>query len=87
MKCTSFSIYVSGRNFICKDCGYQEIVADAVIRAVKEFKLLFPEQKITTNVIHDWCKVVNSKKRIKRILETHYKIVGVHQWPFMNRFW
>ena len=81
-KCTSFSISVEGRKCVCKECGYEEVVATAVMRNVKEFKLLFPTRKMTTNVIHEWCKVVKSKKRIRRILEKNFKIVGVHQWSF-----
>jgi hypothetical protein len=82
VKCTSFSISVGGRKCVCKECGNEEVVATAVMRNVKEFKLLFPNRKITTNVIHEWCKVVKSKKRIRRILEKNFKIVGVHQWSF-----
>jgi hypothetical protein len=82
VKCTSFSISVEGRRCVCKECGHEEVVATDVIRNVKEFKLLFPNRKITTNVIHEWCKVVKSKKRIRRILEENFKIVGVHQWSF-----
>lgn len=82
LKCSSFSISVEGRNCVCKECGYEEKVPSAVMRSVNEFKLLFPNQKITTNIIHDWCKVVKSKKRIKKILEKNFKIVGVHRWSY-----
>ena len=69
VECTSFSISVKGQNCICEECGHEEMVQAAVMRSVKEFKLSFLNQKITTNVIHDWCKVVNSKKRIRTILD------------------
>ncbi|MFC0274656.1 nuclease-related domain-containing protein [Metabacillus herbersteinensis] len=82
VKCTSFSMSVEGRKCVCKECGQVELVAIAVMRNVKEFKLLFPNRRITTNVIHQWCKVVTSKKRIRRILEKNLKIVGVHQWSY-----
>lgn len=80
--CISFSIAVEGRVCVCKECGYEEIVATAVMRNVNEFKLLFPDQKITTNIIYDWCQMVNSKTRIKRILEKNFTKVGVHQWSY-----
>ncbi|MBM7693517.1 hypothetical protein JOC77_002957 [Peribacillus deserti] len=83
--CSSFSISVKGKKCICKECGHEEMVVTAVIRSVNEFKLLFPSQKITTNVIQDWCKVIESKKRIRRILLKNYKIVGVHQWTFYEK--
>ncbi len=55
------------------DCGHQELVTDAVLRNVCEIKLLFPSMKITTNLIFDWCMVIESKRTIKRILVKNYK--------------
>jgi hypothetical protein len=81
-KCTSFSIYIDGKKSICKDCGHVEVLEDAVIRSVSELKLLFPDQKITTNIIHEWCGVVESKRKIRQILEINFKKVGVHQWVY-----
>ena len=82
LECDSFSISVEGQNCVCKECGYKEMVSTAVMRSVKEFILLFPNRKITTNVIHDWCKVVKSKKRIRIILKKNLTIVGVHRGSF-----
>ncbi|AZV45241.1 nuclease-related domain-containing protein [Peribacillus asahii] len=82
VKCDSFAIYVQGHKCICKGCGHKELAETTIMQSVEELKLLFPKQKITTNLIYDWCKVVKSKKRIRRILEKNYKKVGVHQWSF-----
>jgi len=82
VECDSFAIFVQGHKCICKGCGHKELAETTIMQSVKEFKLLFPNQKITTNLIYDWCKVVKSKKRIRRILEKNYKKVGVHQWSF-----
>lgn len=79
-KCDSFSITVEGKMCICEECGHEEIVASAVTRAVEEFKLLFPEQKITTNITHEWCQVVESKKRIRRILGQNLTKSGANRW-------
>ncbi|MED1202767.1 nuclease-related domain-containing protein [Heyndrickxia acidicola] len=81
-KCSSFSISIEGRNCVCNDCGHQELVTAAVIRSVEEFKLLFPNEKITTNIVHEWCKAVTSKKRIRMILGKNLEISGIHQWAF-----
>ncbi|GGB40003.1 hypothetical protein GCM10011409_16920 [Lentibacillus populi] len=81
-KCHSFNLSVEKRKCICHECGNGEPVTDAVMRSVKEFKILFPNEKITTNIIHDWCQVVQSKKTIRRILATNFNIVGVHQWTY-----
>ncbi|WP_226671194.1 nuclease-related domain-containing protein [Metabacillus litoralis] len=68
--------------FHCSECGSHEAIKDAVIRSVHEFKLLFPNHKITTNSIHEWCQVIESKKRISRILKSYFKSRGEKQWTF-----
>ncbi|WP_423799277.1 nuclease-related domain-containing protein [Neobacillus sp. SAB-20_R2A] len=82
--CNSFSISVEGKNCICLDCGNEELVTDAVLRCVSEIKLLFPGMKITTNVVYEWCGVVECKKRIRRILNKHFKAIGVSSNTFFE---
>jgi hypothetical protein len=60
----------------CNNCGYTEGVETAVMRNVKEFILLFPERKVTTNDIYDWCGGIKSKKVIRRVLAKNFKLVG-----------
>jgi hypothetical protein len=80
-KCFSFSIVVNGQRLACKDCGNVEKLSAAVIRMVEELQLLFPERKITTNEVFEWCGgVIVSKKRINRVLGRHYRSVGVKRW-------
>lgn len=80
--CHSFFIYFLGNKCVCGQCYHVEDVESAVLRHVREFKLLFPEKKITTNGIFEWCEGIDSKKRISRILGKQYKIIGVHQWTY-----
>lgn len=80
--CHSFSVIVVGKKMVCKECGCEELVALAIMRNVEEFKLLFPERKITTNIIQDWCRIVPCKKTISRSLGKNLKIIGKGQWAF-----
>ncbi|PLS01370.1 nuclease-related domain-containing protein [Neobacillus cucumis] len=80
--CHSFSVIVRGNKCICEDCGHMELLYFAVLRSVREFQVLFPDSKITTNIIFEWCGVVESKKRIARILEKSFKIKGYGQWSY-----
>jgi hypothetical protein len=80
LKCQSYSITVEKRKCLCNECGHKEPVANAVLRSVQEFKLLFPNEKVTTNNIQDWCQVIQSKKSIRRILSRNLRMVGVHRW-------
>ena len=80
--CNSFSISIKGSLCICKKCGFEELVENTVLRSVSEFKNLFPDSKITTNVIYDWCQLSTSKRTIRRILQNNFNKVGVRQWSY-----
>jgi len=80
--CPSHSISVHGMKCFCDDCGHEETVSAAVMRKVREFSLLFPDRKITTSVIYDWCGSIFSKRRIRKILQQNFQTVGVHQWAY-----
>ncbi|MCM3764865.1 hypothetical protein [Neobacillus niacini] len=53
---------------MCADCGAEEAVDAAVLRSVRELIMLFPEIKITTSLLHEWCGGMVSRKTIRRIL-------------------
>jgi hypothetical protein len=74
--CHAFINDFIGYKIVCKKCGSIENVNSAILRSVNEYKLLFPERKITTNDIHEWCGIINYKKRIQMALLKNYKLVG-----------
>jgi hypothetical protein len=76
MSCHSFSVKAGETKIGCKVCGHVEKVEDGILRSVRELQLLFPNIKVTTNLVYEWCKVIESKKQIRRILQKHYKTVG-----------
>jgi DNA-directed RNA polymerase subunit M/transcription elongation factor TFIIS len=74
--CQSFLVSIKNNALVCEKCGGHEKIQSAVVRCVEEFKLLFPDQKVTTESIFDWCKVDIGKKRIRRILKRNYCSFG-----------
>lgn len=74
--CHSFDLDLSRERMVCRNCGYVEAIYLAILRSIEEFIILFPNKKITTSVIHDWCVVIKSKKTIRRILRTYFKHIG-----------
>lgn len=80
--CCSFLVEVRNSKCVCMDCGHEEKVKAAVIRSVEEFKSLFPNEKITTNKMFEWCEIIAPKRKIQRILKANYVKVGVHQWMY-----
>jgi hypothetical protein len=81
-RCRSFSVFFKSYKIVCSDCGYEEKTISAVLRCGEELKLLFPERKITTNEIHEWCGGIVCKKRIRKILLSSYKVRGSNKWTF-----
>ncbi|RFU69541.1 NERD domain-containing protein [Peribacillus saganii] len=75
--CTAFITELTGGLMVCNNCSCKEGVSSAVKRCVDEFQILFPDRKITTNVIQDWCKIIQSQKTIRRVLQKNFKSVGV----------
>lgn len=80
--CQSFLLIVDERRVVCDQCGHWEHTQEAIIRSVEEFKLLFPDKKVTTNEVYDWCQLVESKKMIGRILRQNYQAIGYGQWSY-----
>ena len=74
--CSYFLETIDFKKLICKNCSKNENVESAIMRNVDEFITLFPKRKITTNNIHDWCYIIESKKTIRRILKKHLNSYG-----------
>ncbi|MBT2656987.1 NERD domain-containing protein [Bacillus sp. ISL-18] len=74
--CRSFLVTIQNHLFVCEKCGGHEMVEDAILRNVREFQLLFPERKITTTNIYEWCNVDLSKKTFCRVLKKNFTAVG-----------
>jgi hypothetical protein len=74
--CHSLKVSFDGTIIVCHSCGCVESVEDGILRSVRELQLLFPNIIITTNLIFEWCKVIESRKQIRRILKKHYEVMG-----------
>ncbi|WP_338471483.1 nuclease-related domain-containing protein [Niallia sp. XMNu-256] len=74
--CKCFFVFLNNNIFSCKKCGYQEKIELAILRNTEELRLLFPDIKITTNMVYDWCQTELNQKTIRRILKKHYTSIG-----------
>ncbi|MDR7001843.1 nuclease-related domain-containing protein [Neobacillus niacini] len=82
--CHSLSVSVEGNKLVCGICREQEDLDSAIIRSVDELRMLFPDLKITTSLIQEWCKVIESKKMITRVLKKHFNMTGYGRWTFFE---
>ncbi len=76
IKCSSFMKALNLKELACEKCGTKERSEMAILRSIDEFHLLFPDRKITTNGIYEWCEIIHSKKMIRRILTENYTLQG-----------
>jgi DNA-directed RNA polymerase subunit M/transcription elongation factor TFIIS len=74
--CNSYLVSVEKHNLVCFECGSSEKTRHAILRNTEEFQLLFPERKITTNTIDEWCNGIINKKTIQRVLKQNYNAIG-----------
>lgn len=74
--CNSFSVSLQNHIFVCDKCRGLETTEDAILRNVKEFQLLFPERRITTTTIYEWCNVDLTKRTFCRILKKNFTAIG-----------
>ncbi|SEM39671.1 Nuclease-related domain-containing protein [Mesobacillus persicus] len=82
--CNSLLTNVDKRKVCCTKCGHIEHIESAVLRNVEEYKLLFPERKVTTIGIVEWCGGVLSIKAIRTILNKNYKIMGLGRFSYFK---
>ena len=74
--CGSFNTSIDARHLVCGKCGNSERVEHSIVQQIEEFKLLFPERKITTQSIYEWCSMDINKRRITRVLKKFYTAKG-----------
>ncbi len=82
LECGGLPMKIEGRKAVCLQCHGNEHIHEAILRNIHEFRLLFPDEKLTTNLVYDWCGEVYSKKSIQRLLENHFSKIGSKQWTY-----
>ncbi|MEQ2528659.1 nuclease-related domain-containing protein [Bacillaceae bacterium CLA-AA-H227] len=80
--CRSLRTHVKKGKLNCEVCGTLEAIELAIVRSVEEIRFLFPERKITTNLVYEWCKVIESRKTIRRVLNEIYTKKGKSKYSY-----
>jgi DNA-directed RNA polymerase subunit M/transcription elongation factor TFIIS len=82
--CKSFLVSIKNYYLVCEKCGGHEKLETAILRNVEEFKLLFPDRKVTTNSIYEWCRVNLCKKTFSRVLKKNYITCGMKRSTYFK---
>ncbi|MGF2615066.1 nuclease-related domain-containing protein [Rossellomorea aquimaris] len=71
-----------GKALFCNMCGESECKAYAILRTIEEFRLLFPNEKLTTNKIQTMCAIINQKKTIRKVLGENFTKVSAKNYTY-----
>ena len=74
--CLRYYQDLDNTTLVCSFCGHKERCHDAVLRTADEFKLLFPNERLTTNSIFEMCEIIKNKRTVRRILSKKYRKIG-----------
>lgn len=83
--CSSLSVNVYEYICVCNRCGFKEDFETAFLRSIEEFETLFPDKKITTNAIYDWCQPNCSRRSLQRLLAKHFRAKGGRRYTYYVR--
>lgn len=81
-QCHSLKTNFRHTKVFCDTCGEEENVHLAILRMVAEIRLLFPDRRITVNLVYEWCNGLVSKKTIRGNLSRNFKTIGHGQWTY-----
>lgn len=70
-ECGGFLVSFAREQCICQKCHNVISKEKAIYNAIVQFHALFPEKKITTSAIWKWCKDIQSKHVIRRVLKKY----------------
>lgn len=79
--CGSLNTVIAAKTLRCAGCKGKAPAQVAIKRSIEEFQLLFPEERVTTRRMEDWCAVTDAK-RIYRVLQKSWTPVrtGRHRY-------
>ncbi|WP_160722447.1 nuclease-related domain-containing protein [Bacillus sp. USDA818B3_A] len=75
--CGAFEVFCCGRHLECGVCGHQEGIDNAVLRIAGEIRLLYPNERISTSLVYEWCNGILSKQSIGRVLRQNFCASGI----------
>jgi hypothetical protein len=74
-ECGTLAEKFSGYSQVCTKCGNKMNVNKAIRSSIEDFHTLFPEIKLTSRRMMDWCGCGNDM-RVYRVLKKNYRMIG-----------
>lgn len=73
VNCDQFVVRYNKSKFKCSYCRKITGIDILLIKAIEEFKVLFPNKTVTVNLIYEWCDRLVSDNTIRKTLNNNYK--------------
>lgn len=74
--CGGFNLERTQRSCLCKDCALKVSLEATLLKNIEDLLTLFPDEKLTTALIYDWCGGALNFRRIRRTLKNNYTAMG-----------
>lgn len=74
--CGSFNLLLTQRACYCKTCFHKSSVEEVIMNNIEELQFLFPELKITTTNVSEWCGNPVHFRKVRKILKDNFIAVG-----------
>ncbi|MEA3322480.1 MAG: nuclease-related domain-containing protein [Bacillota bacterium] len=74
--CGGMGVRLERKMIICNECRYEEEYKKSIIRSISELLSLFPEKRITSKIIFEWCNGIVTFRSIQRILINNFALEG-----------
>ncbi|SFC52666.1 Nuclease-related domain-containing protein [Alkalibacterium subtropicum] len=71
-ECGSTDLKLTQRSCLCRKCQRITTIEESCLHNISELKYLFPEKKVTTASVYEWCGGQLTAKRIRQILKRNF---------------
>lgn len=74
--CGESQLTLTRKKSYCGSCKKKQGLELTILEHIDEFRLLFPKEKMTVQILYDWCARKISARRLRNVCRKHYKKVG-----------
>ncbi|MER2063188.1 MAG: hypothetical protein ABS873_00930, partial [Alkalibacterium sp.] len=74
--CGSQNVKLTQRSSCCRDSQHLSSLDSLCLSTIADLRSLFPDKKLTTALVYEWCGGRIGNKRVRQVLKRHFKQKG-----------
>lgn len=74
--CGSQNVKLTQRSSCCGNCQHLSSLDSLCLSTIADLRSLFPDKKLTTALVYEWCGGRIGNKRVRQVLKRHFKQKG-----------